>query len=132
MSGTESLLATGLLWRCLLIEVRTMALHEHGWIAERRESELAVESVRIARRKGPPGDGGRGGVVHDDLNEPAAEALSAKLVQNEDIGQVGECRHVGDHARKTDLPALAIQPEWQGALDSAFHDVTRNIRGPVP
>lgn len=49
----------------------------------------------------------------DRLDQPLPEAGVALLRDDEDIGEVGKGRLIGDDAGKADLRALAINPEHE-------------------
>ena len=53
----------------------------------------------------------------DRLNEPPPEAGVALLRDDEDIGEVGKGRLIGDNAGEADLIALAINAEHERMSD---------------
>jgi hypothetical protein len=65
------------------------------------------------------------------LDQPLAEARVALLRDDEDIGEVGKGRPIGDNAGEADLHALAIKSERHRMGDRATQRVEGDIARPV-
>src|SRR5262245_52151737 len=69
---------------------------------------------------------------HDGFDQRLAETVSLFRRVDEDIGQPGERRAVGDDARKAYLPRTGtVEPEGQRVGDRAGEELTRDAAGPV-
>ena len=86
------------------------------------ELELVVQAVRIARAEQEAPQVEQVGVCHDALDQPHAEAATARLRQHEDVAQPAEGRVVGHHAREAELALALVDAEDQRVGDRAFDD----------
>jgi hypothetical protein len=59
----------------------------------------------------------------DRLDQPLSEAGVAFLRDDEDIGEVGKGRLIGDDAGKADLRALAINAEHERMSDRTTQSI---------
>ena len=67
----------------------------------------------------------------DRLDQPLSETDVALLGDNEDIGEVGKGRLVGDEACKADLQSVAIETEGHRVRNRAAHCFARDVARPV-
>ena len=67
----------------------------------------------------------------DRLDQPLSETDVALLGDNEDIGEIGKSRLVGDEACKADLRAVAIETERHRVSNRATHCFNRDVARPV-
>jgi hypothetical protein len=67
----------------------------------------------------------------DRLDQPLSETDVALLGDNEDIGEVGKGRLVGDEARKANLRAVAIETERHRVSNRAMHCFERDVACPM-
>src|SRR5206468_3688183 len=114
-----------------LIHIRTMDLHEALGLRERREAQASVELLLVARRKQQTAQAGEMRMHQRRADEPGREPLPAMRRQHEDVGEVSECRLVGDEAREADLRAALVQAEAERMRDGALDELARDARRPV-
>src|SRR6516162_4510443 len=67
----------------------------------------------------------------DRLDQPLSETDVALLGDNEDIGEIGKSRLVGDEACKADLRVVAIETERHRVSNRASHCFERDVARPV-
>jgi hypothetical protein len=77
-------------------------------IGGRLEPELFVQPVSVAGRQAPVANGLDVRMVDKGLDQAATNALPAMLGPDDDIGEIGEHRAVGDRPAETDLLAVDI------------------------
>jgi hypothetical protein len=130
---TIGLLNTPLPGRFLGGLVNLWIVHFHVSLGrlERREPELRVESVRIARNQAPAPESLQPRVPPDATHEQLAHSLAAEPRLDKNISNIGICRIVGDHARETNLFSSFIGSETEGILNRPCDRLLRNTACPI-
>src|SRR5690606_32944080 len=96
-----------------------------------REAELAVKSMRVARREYPPPQTLQLRVTGHAGHQPLGKPSPAVLRQYEYIAQIGDGRVVGNDAGKSDLPITLQQREAQGVRQRPLDRGRGNSLGPI-
>jgi hypothetical protein len=65
------------------------------------------------------------------IHQQLSDAPAAKLPKDEYVQQMRKSNVVGNHPRKGDLPAVAINSEAQGMFDALLDAGSRNAGNPV-
>src|SRR5438270_8395674 len=93
---------------------------ERGW--RLGEAAAPVEALRVAGAEQPAAQPLEVRMRQDGVDEMAAEPFAALGLDDEDIGEIGEGRVVGDHPGEADLLGTPIEAEGERVLDRALHD----------
>ena len=106
-------------------------LHPPLRVAQPDEAKLFIELVSISRRQQPTSQPLQFRVADNCLHQPFAQTLPAKLLDYENVADVGKCGMVADHPGKTDLPLLAINAETNRMRNRFTHLLRRKLLCPV-
>ena len=72
------------------------------------EAQLFIDPMRVTARHAPMRHGAEFGMVDECPHQPQADALPAALRPDDDVGEIGEHRAVGDRPAETDLSAIDV------------------------
>lgn len=70
-------------------------------------------------------------MLHDGLDEPLSDPLTAVRFEDEHVAQPGERGVVRDYASKPDLTAALVCAKTEGVLDRRAHLLDRAALSPV-
>src|SRR6266498_776137 len=104
-------------WLISRIDIRNELLHEALGPLQLRKAVLAVEAMCVFRSQYPAAEALQVGMRHHDFQQPFAQSLTAKWLQDEDIGHISERRIVCHQARETNLLPIPVDAERERALD---------------
>src|SRR5215813_489100 len=68
---------------------------------------------------------------HDGGHQALADAAAAVVRINEHVGDVGECRTVGDHAAEANRGTVGDGAKTQGTAHRTFEQLARHRPGPI-
>jgi hypothetical protein len=78
--------------------------HVPVWVLERGKSKLRVQAVRVSRGQYPTAQSLQVWMLENGLDKPFAQAVTLVRFEDEDIGQISECRVIADDPSESDTP----------------------------
>ncbi len=118
IGGHDSVLGLGI---SLLVHVVRKYFHVPLRLAQRHETEFAVERMCVAGSQVPAAQSLQIRMAHDALHHPRAQPSALVRVQHVNVAQIGESRVVTDDTREPDLPVALEQAEAQRIAYGALH-----------
>ena len=91
-----------------MLLVADSSFHEPFGISQFRKPTLAVKIVRVAGHEYPATQATEFGMRDDCLDEPLAQAVSAILVDDENVGEVCKCCSICNYACEADLRFFVV------------------------
>src|SRR5450755_226383 len=93
------------------VDIGNELLHEALGPFQLCKTILPVEAMRILRSQNPAAEALQFGMSHHDFQQPLAQSLATKRLQDEYISELRKGCVVRHQARKTDLLLIPIEAE---------------------
>ena len=94
-----------------------MSHHEALWVRKGLKAKFCIKSVSVSRYKEDCPQSLQLRMCQDGTDEQLGYASAAMLWHDENVGNIGKGRKIGNNSGEADLAVSNVSPKAQGVLD---------------
>ena len=99
------------------VDIGIMNHHEALWMRKGLKAKFCIKSVSVSRYKEDCPQSLQLRMCQDSTDEQFGYAPSAMLWHDENVGNIGKGRKIGNNSGEADLAVSKVSPKTQGVLD---------------